>query len=66
MCVGKAPDVPTVPERQAVKLPDGGATADRTDLLARRRRGLYASILTGSSGALGSANISGGAGTTLG
>lgn len=67
MCISaKAPDVPTIPERQATKLPDMGATADRTGLMARRRRGLYASILTSPQGALGTANVSGVTGATLG
>lgn len=34
--------------------------------MARRRRGLYASILTSPTGALGNANVSGVAGSTLG
>ena len=46
MCMGapKTPDVPTIPERQATKLPDNGSTAAASDLMARRRRGFYASI----------------------
>ncbi|ODP39265.1 hypothetical protein [Sphingomonas turrisvirgatae] len=67
MCVSaKAPDVPSIPERQATKLPDQGATAGRSDAMARRRRGLYASILTSPQGALGAANVSGISGATLG
>jgi hypothetical protein len=67
MCVSaKAPDVPAIPERQSVRLPDNGATQARSDASARRRRGLYASILTSPQGALGSANLSGVSGATLG
>lgn len=55
MCIGvpKAPDVPTLPERQSAKLPDNGSTAPRADEAARRRRALMATVLTGPSGALG-------------
>ena len=58
MCLGapKAPDVPTIPERQAAKLPDGGASDTRTDFAARRRRALMATILTSTMGAPGSAS----------
>lgn len=65
MCIS-SPDVPSIPERQASKLPDGGATASRADLLAKRKRGLYASILTSPQGTLGAANVSGVTGATLG
>lgn len=65
MCIG-TPKVPTVPERQTTKLPDNGAADSRASLLARRRRGLYASILTSPRGALGTANVTGVAGATLG
>lgn len=55
MCISapKAPDVPTIPERQAAKLPDNGSTAPRADETARRRRALMATILTSPGGALG-------------
>jgi hypothetical protein len=67
MCISaKAPEVPSIPERQSVRLPDNGATAARSDILSKRRRGLYASILTTPNGALGAANISGTTGATLG
>jgi hypothetical protein len=67
MCVSaKAPDLPSIPERQVVKLPDDGATGPRSDILARRRRGLYASILTSPNGSLGTANLSGVPNATLG
>jgi hypothetical protein len=65
MCIS-SPAAPSIPDRQATKLPDMGATADRSSLLARRRRGLYASILTSPQGALGTANVSGVTGATLG
>lgn len=62
MCTS-TPDLPTVPERQATKLPDAGSTASNADAAAKRRRGLYASILTGANGAAGMANTTP---TTLG
>lgn len=65
MCIS-TPKVPTLPERQAVQLPDNGAPEARLNLLARRRRGLYASILTSPQGALGNAHVSGVSGATLG
>ena len=56
MCVGGGvPDVPTVPERQATKLPDGSQAAGRTDDRARRRMAYAASILTSPQGVLGQA-----------
>ncbi len=56
MCVGGGvPDVPTVPERQATKLPDGSQSAERTDDRARRRMAYAASILTSPTGVLGQA-----------
>lgn len=65
MCIGgSTPDVPKIPERQAQKLPDNGSTAANADLAAKRRRGLYASILTSAQGAPGTANTT--AKTTLG
>jgi hypothetical protein len=52
MCIVKSPKVPTMPERQAVQTP-----MDPTDLMngfnARRRRGLWASIMTGPQGVVG-------------
>lgn len=52
MCVSapKAPDMKSIPERQALKLPDGGATGPRTDDDVRRRRALMASAYTGALG----------------
>jgi hypothetical protein len=66
MCigVGKTPDVPKIPERQATKLPDNGSTAANADLAAKRRRGLYASIMTSAQGAAGAPTTT--AKTTLG
>ena len=56
MCVSTSvPDVPTTPERQAAKLPDGTQTADRVDDRARRRMAYAASILTSPQGVLGGA-----------
>lgn len=55
MCIGmpSPPPPPVIPERQQQRLPDGGQNPDRADLLARRRRGMSAMILTGPSGTLG-------------
>ncbi len=66
MCIStpKAPDVPTIPERQATKLPDNGSTAELTDARTRRRRGLYASIFTSPRGTMGAPSTS--ASTVLG
>jgi len=68
MCMsGAAPDVPTVPERQAAKLPDGGSTTNDSTQMAARRRALMSTILTSNSGTMGAPSVSG-AGTkaTLG
>lgn len=67
MCMGGTPEMPTVPERQAAKLPDGGSATNRDDQMAARRRALMATVLTSNSGAMGSPSVSG-AGTkaTLG
>ena len=48
MCVGtpRVPEVPAIPERQPTKLPDDGGTAASTSLDQKRRRGMYAAILT--------------------
>lgn len=54
MCMPKPPQAQTIPERQALKLPDGGATAPRVDDDIRRRRAMMATAYTGSIG-LGSA-----------
>lgn len=51
MCVGmpKAPEVPVVPERQAVQLPKGDVRG-RSVSDERRRRGMMSTILTSASG----------------
>ncbi|MES1971646.1 MAG: hypothetical protein V4472_04245 [Pseudomonadota bacterium] len=50
MCTPKMPKAQTIPERQALKLPDGGATAPRIDDEIRRRRAMMASAYSGSIG----------------
>lgn len=50
MCTPKAPDMKTIPDRQALKLPDGGATAPRVDEEIRRRRAMMATAYTGAAG----------------
>ena len=51
MCVGGTPDVPSTPERQSVQQPKTDARiVSRDD--ERRRRGMMATILTSSQGAL--------------
>lgn len=52
MCTGGTPDVPSVPERQSVKQPVTEAGRDQTTNDERRRRGMLATILTSSQGAL--------------
>ncbi|MEG3148567.1 hypothetical protein U1769_01625 [Sphingomonas sp. ZT3P38] len=47
MCSPKPPKPQSIPERQALKLPDGGATAPRVDDDIRRRRALMASVFNG-------------------
>lgn len=54
MCMPKAPEVKTLPDRQSLQLPDGGAAAPRVDDDIRRRRALMATAYTGQAG-LGSA-----------
>lgn len=55
MCTS-TPDIPTVPERQAAKLPDSGAPAgSATDSM--RRRAILAGLITGPQGTLGSPMI---------
>lgn len=68
MCMsGSAPDVPTVPERQAAKLPDGGSPVNNDAQATARRRALMATVLTSPTGAMGTANVSGsGTKATLG
>jgi hypothetical protein len=54
MCFFSAPKVPKPPapaaERQAIKLPDGGATSNVADDIARRRRAMSATAFTGALG----------------
>lgn len=53
MCVGGTPDVPSTPERQSVKQPVTDASVrGMTNEDERRRRGMLATILTSSQGAL--------------
>jgi len=52
------PDVATVPERQAVKLPDAGSTGTTDADARRRRRAVIAGLMTSPQGALGTANTS--------
>lgn len=44
------PTPQTIPDRQALKLPDGGSTAPRADDEIRRRRAMMASAYTGAVG----------------
>jgi hypothetical protein len=55
MCVS-TPDVPTVPERQALKLPDNGAPADAAGS-RRRRMAVLAGLITSPQGVLGSPSV---------
>ena len=50
MCTPSMPTPQAIPERQALKLPDNGATAPRVDDDIRRRRALMATAYTGSIG----------------
>jgi hypothetical protein len=54
--------MPTVPQRQAVKLPDSGSKVS-LDTDARRRKAMMAGIMTGAQGVLTPAST---AKTTLG
>jgi hypothetical protein len=49
MCTPKPPKPQIIPERQALKLPDGGATAPRVEDDVRRRRAMMASTFKVSS-----------------
>ncbi|AIT81228.1 hypothetical protein [Novosphingobium pentaromativorans] len=55
MCTG-TPDIPSVPERQAMKLPDNGAPEGSTDN-SRRRRAIIAGLMTSPSGTVGSPSV---------
>lgn len=64
MCVfPKAPKAPVIPERQAMQVPQDPVN-DRTRLTARRRRGMWASIMTGPQGVTGKPAVTGTSGTT--
>lgn len=66
MCVlPKAPKIPPVPERQAVQAPRDDVNA-RTSLSARRRRGMWAAIMTGPNGIAGAPKVTGTSAGTLG
>jgi hypothetical protein len=65
MCVGGTPDIPRTPERQAVKQPQTPARAMSQDD-ERRRRGMLATILTSSQGALTPVATTGGQKEKLG
>lgn len=66
MCLlAKAPKVPMLPERQAVQVPKD-PSLQRTDLNARRRRGMWAAVMTSPQGATGPLNVTGTGAQTLG
>jgi hypothetical protein len=50
MCTPKMPDPKVIPERQQLKLPDGGSTAPRVDDEIRRRRAMMPTPFTGTLG----------------
>lgn len=52
LCIStpKMPATPAIPERQALKLPDGGSTTGRVDDEIRRRRAMMATAYTGAIG----------------
>jgi len=52
----KTPKVPTIPERQAVKLPDAGSPISKD--ASMRRRAIMAGIMTSPQGVLGNPNVS--------
>jgi len=56
MCMS-APSVPSVPERQAAKLPDQGA-ADNAGISSKFRRAILAGLITSPQGVLGSPTVS--------
>ncbi|WP_375272058.1 hypothetical protein [Sphingomonas sp.] len=57
--MGGTPEMPTVPERQAAKLPDGGSATNTDTQAAARRRALMATVLTSNNGAIGMPSVSG-------
>lgn len=59
MCIGGGtPDLPSVPERQATKLPDQGSSAFSDKTSRRRRAAMIAGLVTSPQGALGAVNTS--------
>lgn len=50
--IPRAPKVPTIPERQAVQTPVD-AVSNRVGLNAKRRRGMWAAIMTSPRGTAG-------------
>ena len=59
MCVlPKAPKIPQVPERQAVQAP-ADPIDTRVGLNARKRRGMWASIMTSPRGVSGAPSVTG-------
>lgn len=53
MCIPSPPKATTIPERQALQLPDGGSTAGKVEDDVRRRRALMATAYTGQLGVTG-------------
>jgi hypothetical protein len=64
MCLIRAPKIPTTPERQAMQVPKDPYDR-RTGLNARRRRGMWASVLTGPLGLGTAPNVTSDRLTTL-
>lgn len=55
MCAS-SPDISSVPERQAMKLPDSGAPQGSTDN-SRQRRAMLAGLMTSPQGTVGSPTV---------
>lgn len=55
MC--STPNIPMVPERQAMKLPDGGLTGVQTERRDRWRRAIMAGLVTSPQGVLGAPTV---------
>lgn len=62
MCVVKAPKIPVTPERQAVQVPKD-IVDERTVASSRRRRGMWAAIMTSPQGVTSAPTVTGSAGT---
>lgn len=58
MCVGGTPDIPSQPERQAAKPPEGDVRARLSDSDARRR-GYAAAMLAGQTAPAATTNVLG-------